>query len=96
MYKVGDVVYKPYLPQNPGKVIEVFDPPVRLPDPVGRWKGDPPIRSYEVKVRWLDKTETYEQWPQLNNFLTLIEVHQRRLRKHTGKLLELERSLTED
>ena len=96
MWKVGDVVYRPYLPQNPGAVIKVFDPPARLPDPAKGYRDTPPIRSYEVEVRWLDKTKTYEQKHQLNDFLTLIEDHRRRLRKHTGKLLELERSLAED
>ena len=91
MYKVGDLVYRPYIPQKPGKVIKTFEPifneetkrlecQVVVHPQTGR-------KMYgAVIVRWLDGTETYEASTSLNNFAKLIEDHHRRLTKHESKL----------
>ena len=82
---VGDLVYRPYVPQSPGKVIWVFDRSemVVQPETKRRLFG-------AVIVRWLDKTETYEEATQLNKLMHLIEDHRRRLSKHEAKLPALE------
>lgn len=74
---VGDLVYRAYVPNSPGKVVKVFNTVVV----VDRHKV-----YGAVRVKWLDGTETIEAGHHLNKLTTLIEDHRRRLKKHEAKL----------
>jgi len=86
--KVGNLVYRAYNPRTPGKVVEVFDPRIKVPR-LGNFDR-PAFKWVDAKVKWIDDEETYEEGWNLNSFTKLIEDHRRRLLKHEAKLSALE------
>ena len=82
MFSVGSLVYRPYKPQSPGKVIEVLGEFEIL---------DGKYRIRKVQVRWLKGgKETDEDTGSLNSFDELIEDHQKKLNNHLATKKKLE------
>lgn len=86
--KVGDIVYEAYVPQNPGRIIEI------LPH-------DPDDYFIPVKVRWLKEKkgksyvghgkETECSTQSLNDFSALVEDHKRKYNNQSKLLKEAEK-----
>lgn len=82
-YKIGDVVYESYSPNNPGIVLKVKPPPNvdYVPSLV---RGNTlVVKFYSGKIKEVDALY-------LADFRALIEDHKKKVRTHEAKLAMLE------
>lgn len=90
--KVGSLVYKPYEPNNPGKVKKVLNPNTSLTNPNIILPSGHLISiktQLPVEVAWFNGGITIEASEHLHDFDALIAEHQKKLNTHTSKLPQL-------
>jgi hypothetical protein len=83
--EIGDVVYRPFRPQYPGKIIKVIPVWYQISLPVqANTEG---YTRYKVSVKFLNGKEEEIYWESLNYLNDLIEDHEKKLRTHKHNLL---------
>jgi len=90
MFKIGDVVYESYNPRFVGRVIEVSEKGTRKPmthtkrgKKINWTNNKPRTPIVDVKVRWMNGFETYEESRLLGDLLTLINSTRKKLTSHS-------------
>lgn len=79
---IGRYVYQPYRPQIPGKIIEDHGPQ-EAPNSEYTWRI--------VTVEFLDGKKELKPLMHLNDFQSLIDDHEKKLKTHKDKLKELDK-----
>lgn len=80
---IGQLVYRPFKPQNPGKIIEIEE---------GAKSINPSMKEVKVKVKWIKGEISSWYSYNLNDFDELIKEHEKKLNTHKNakqKLLSL-------
>lgn len=75
--KVGDLVYEPFAPKVPGKVIEILGP-TQYPTGVS-------TTDKIVRVKWLNGVVTERNSGYLNDFGKLVSETERKLKAHKDR-----------